>query len=141
MARGVKRQPTRPELEPFKEPYPQHAKMYPHSSENWAIREFVAFLATEKKISVGSHDQLEAWLCEFRGVDQLEYEAEAAKLKSEYRWLWNKLHPTVARLTDAIKEIPVPVAEIPVPKPVAKTQSGEDGLAFLLAKIRGGKDA
>lgn len=41
---------------------------------------------------------------------------------------------TVARLTDAIKEIPVP-------KPVAKTQSGEDGLAFLLAKIRGGKDA
>lgn len=141
MARGVKRQPTWVEPEPLKDPYPQHAKMYPHSSENWAIREFALFLTMNNKIPVDLLDQLEGWLCEFRGVDQLEYEAEAAKLKSEYRWLWEKMQPTVARLTDAVKEIPVPVAEIPVPQSVVEKQSGEDGLAFLLAKIRGGKNA
>lgn len=92
----------------------------------------MTFLAEEGLTGL-TFQQVEDALLKWRGVDKLEYEAESADMRSKYRWLWEQFEPTVGTLTAAVKEIQVP-------QPVENVQVQEDGLAFLLAKIRGSGD-
>lgn len=130
---------------PATEPYPQHAKMYPHVEANWAIRDFFTFLAGRGITNMG-HEQLNDMLLEFRGVDKLEYKAEVAQMRSKYRWLWEHfesrlpelgmvIDETVPRVTEAVKPAVARVVQAALPD-----KEPQDGLSFLLERIRGGND-
>lgn len=127
------------------DPYPEHAKMYPHTEANWVIRDFFTFLVDRGVTSMG-HEQMNDMLLEFRGVDKLQYKAEVAQMRSKYRWLWELFEPrlpelgmvideTAPRVTGAIKPAAVRVVQAALPD-----KSPDDGLSFLLERIRGGKD-
>lgn len=137
MPRGVKRQPAQVESPAAKDPYPQHAKMYPFYEQNWAVREFIGFLATAGLVNLTSQ-QVEDALLAWRGVDKLEYEAEAAKLKSEYRWLWEQ--HDAALVKPGTMERVVTSAAVKVAQAALPDRSPDDGLLFLLERIRGGRD-
>lgn len=133
------RKSTQPELTvSATEPYPEHAKMYPFFNENWAIGEFCHFMVDNGLVEL-TFKQVEDALLAFRGVDKLEYEAEAAKLKSEeYRWLWEKFKVDDMGTTPAGRAVKPAVAR--VVQAALPDKTPDDGLGFLLDRIRGGRD-
>lgn len=147
MPRGVKRQQSHVQLALVAqaEPYPEHAKLYPHTQANWAIREFFHWLRVRPgapELIRLDFDTLDRLLMEFRGVDYLAYKAEAADLRSKYRWLWEQHEHRLPELATTIDETDrghlvqggQPSAEQEQP-PVQ-----EDPLQHLLGKVRkGGK--
>lgn len=128
------RKPAQPELPPpTQDPYPQHARMYPFFQENWAIREFWHFLA-ERGLTDMTFDQVEDALLAFRGVDSLAYEAEAAEMRSEYRWLWEQFEmPRLRMVAEQTKPAVARVVAAALPD-----KTPDDGLEFLLNRIRAG---
>jgi hypothetical protein len=126
------RKPSKPMPDPLPvvDPYLEHAKMHPHMETNGAIREFWEFLYS-RGLTELSYGQWEDALLEFRGVDKLAYLAESARMRSEYRWLWEKFMPVELEPVE-----PRPV----ITEKVEKVGSGGNGaLSDLLARIRGGK--
>lgn len=69
------------------DPYPEHAKMHRHSQGNWAIREFLYWLRRNwPHLDIGSLtvDNFNDLIFAFRGVDPVDYHAEAAQLRSAH---------------------------------------------------------
>lgn len=123
---------------PISGPYPEHAKLYPHTQTNWEIREFWHFLAAQG-LSPLSWDELNDLLLAWRGVDKLAYQAEAADMRSRYRWLWEQYEPKlpeIAVVIDETKVKPVPKQDVVIVAQAVK----EDARAMLLKKISKGEE-
>lgn len=132
-------------LPPAPEPFPEHAKLHPHLKDNWAIREFLFWMLSQDRIDMITFDQVNDLLLEFRGIDKIAYEVEAAQLKIQYQWLYDQFEVDSSEVCP-----PEPVTKIRL-KGAQATQDTlvraalpdrgpNDGLAFLLSKIRGGGD-
>lgn len=134
MPRGVKRAPmAQQSLFKHGDPYPEHAKLYPHTEANWQIREFCHHLGQLGLIDL-DWDQVNDALLAWRGVDRLAYEAEAADMRSKYRWLWDKFEPRLPELAQVIDETKRPgAANLP-------ERTEPDALQDLLGKLRKGRD-
>lgn len=122
---------------PIPGPYPQHAKLYPHTQTNWEIREFWHFLAAQG-LSPLSWDELDDQLLVWRGVDKLEYLAEAADMRSKYRWLWEKYESKLPEIAAVIDETKMPEnMAVLEPEPTKENETPvPDPAQALLDKIR-----
>lgn len=137
---------------PLPGPYPQHAKLYPHTQTNWEIREFWHFLATQG-LSPLSWDELDDQLLRWRGVDKEQYRAEAADMRVKYRWLWEQYEPRLPELAAvidetrrperlAMPELGKPLSHMPPLKPEItkedeKAEPEMDPATILMNKLRG----
>ena len=134
MPRGVKRASMAQQpLFGQGDPYPEHAKLYPHTETNWQIREFCHHLKQLGLVDL-DWDQINDALLAWRGVDRLTYEAEAADMRSKYRWLWDKFEPRLPELAQVIDETKRPGAADP------PEHTEPDALRDLLGKLRKGRD-
>lgn len=143
---------------PLPEPYPEHAKLHPHLQDNWAIREFLFWLVHQGRITDLTFDQVNDLLLEYRGVDVDAYYREGQRLKVEYKWLHDQYMPEqesdvkpalafqmVRLMGRALPRVESEFSQNVKNKVVDRMveaalpdRSPEDGLTFLLAKIRGG---
>lgn len=125
------------------DPYPEHAKMYADIRENSAINEFLWWMVMEGLIDTDTMDDLHSHHLAYRGVDRKAYEAEVKHMKQKYSWLYQQFKVDdsgSSRAERAVTKAVTPVVQAALPEP----KGGDDGLAFLLARIRGeghaGKD-
>lgn len=115
------------------DPYPEHTKLYPHTETNWQIREFCHHLKQLGLVDL-SWDQVNDALLAWRGVDKLAYLAEAADMRSKYRWLWDEFGSRLPELAQVIDETKQPgMGDLP-----ERTET--DPLQDLLSKVRKGRD-
>lgn len=126
-----------PPLSPPTEPYPEHAKIYPHTQENWTIREFMGFLR-RRGMTTLDYDQVNSMLFAFRGVDEAAYEAESADMRVKYQWLWNKYDRGPVTVKEPEYEPDLEPAKVPAV--VREQVKQDDGLSLLMARIKGAHD-
>lgn len=136
--RAKAEKPARPratqEALPLPAPYPEHAKMYPHTQANWQIREFWLHL-TERGLSTLSWDELDDELLRWRGVDKGAYQSEAGDMRTKYQWLWDTYEPQLPEIASVIDETRRPQGW-DTPALVAETGQVTDALALLMSKIK-----
>lgn len=112
---------------PVPGPYPEHAKMYPHTQTNWEIREFWHFLAAQG-LSPLDWDEMNDQLLIWRGVDKDRYLQEAQDMREKYQWLWGQFEPRLPELASVIDET----------KPPARTVANPPGTVSLADYFRKG---
>jgi hypothetical protein len=110
------------------DPYPEHAKLYPFSAYE-PVEEFMMFLITSGRLDMSPLD-IAPLIRVWRGVDEAAYQVESARLKLEYRWLWEQcgmsVDTPVEKVKWKIRQVGAPVS-----------QAVEvDALSVLLSNIR-----
>lgn len=113
------------------DPYPEHAKMYPHSQFD-IIHQFFEYLTIEGITNLTFEEVYELILL-WRGVDVTDYLAEGLVLRRKYPQLWKTIVPDAEYEPPKLRVTRKPVTEVDLTSPATS-----DGVDFLLSKIRGG---
>ena len=110
------------------EPYPEHAKLHPHSKLD-LVYEFFEYLREQGVTDLDwgeVHDLILRW----KGVDILAYEAEAAEMRAQYPGLWKQFDEVLAA-KPRLRVTRRPVVRVDLPE-----SPGPDARDLLLDKIR-----
>jgi len=110
--------------------YPEHAKLFPTSRFD-IIHEFFDFLRGLGVTDL-AWDEVHGLIRKWQGVDPAKFQAEAAQMKVDYAWLWEKY----GLLDEEQPQVRLRVTRPPQADAEAKLPTENVGvLDFLIAKI------